>query len=148
MNENELKKAKRINRILICVVIFLVLFGIVTYKKYFDEKRQQEIGEIIHNAFASHKTYMEEAEENLSVMDKMSFSQNGDVLFISIYNIDDELKLEELADSVENAKNERWFSWNYIVVDIFHYKLGMVASIEINVDTMETRNYSWYDEGM
>lgn len=147
MNEKELLKRKTIvNMILVLIIIILIIFGIVSYKKYFDEKREQEIGNTIHNAFYEMPTNIERAEEALSVMDRMSFSQNGDVLFISVYNIDDDLKLGDLGDRIENVKDESWFSWNHVVVDIFHYKLGMVTSIETNLDTMEIRSYGWYDK--
>lgn len=147
MNETDLlKKKTMVNRILVFIIIILVVFGIVSYKKYFDEKRQQEIGNTIHNAFSEISTSIERAEETLSVMDRMSFAENGNVLFVSIYNIDDELELGEFADAIEEVKNESWFSWDYVVVEIFHYKLGMVTSIETNLDTMETRSYGWYDK--
>lgn len=147
MKEKDLLKKKTIvNRILFFIIIVLIMFCIFLCKKYYDEKKQQEIGNTIHNAFSEIPTNIERAEEALSVMDKMSFSQNGDVLFISVYNIDDDLKLGDLGECIENVKDESWFSWNYVVVDIFHYKLGMVTSIETNLDTMEIRSYGWYDK--
>lgn len=146
MNTEELLKRKTIiNRILIAIIAILLCFGFFTYKKYFNEKRQYEIGRSIQNAMTSIKTNLEEAEENMSVMKRMNFSESGDVLFISVYNIDDEVNLGDLADCIEKSKEEKWFDWKYVVVDIFHYKFGMVTSVEINVEDFSIRDISWYE---
>lgn len=144
MSTEELLKRKTIiNRILTAIIVALLCFGFFTYKKYFDEKRQYEINQSIRNAMISIKTNLEEAEENMSVMERMNFSESGDVLFISVYNIDDEVNLGDLAYCIEKVKQEKWFDWKYVVVDIFHYKLGMVKSVEINVEDSSVRDISW-----
>lgn len=148
MDKDELLKRKTaINVILIFIIVILVLTGIISYKKYFDEKREREIGDIIGNTMSDIKTPLERTEEKLSIMDKMSFSANGSVLFISIsYFEDEDLKLEELTNAIYKAKEEYWFIYDYVVTDIWNPKFGMVTSIEMNLDTMETRNCDWYGD--
>lgn len=143
--EEMLKRKTVINRILIAIIAILLCFGFFTYKKYFNEKRQYEINQLIRNSMISTKTNLEEAEENMSVMKHMNFSESGDVLFISVYNIDDEVNLGDLADCIEKSKEEEWFDWKYVVVDIFHYKLGMVTSVEISTGDFSVRYISWYE---
>lgn len=146
MTDKELLRKKTIqNRILIFVIVVLLVFGLISYKKYFDEKREREIGEITRNAMSDTKTTLDKVEEKLSVMDRMTFSDSGGmILFISIYcGPDDELKLGELADAIEEIKDEYWFKYDYVAVDIWNPQIGMVTSIEINLETMGTRNYDW-----
>lgn len=149
MTDKELLKKKTIaNRILMTIIVIFVVFGIISYKKHFDEKREREIGESIHNVMSDAETTLDKVEENLSVMDRMTFSDSGGMmLFISIYcGADDELKLGELADAIEKIKDEYWFKYDYVVVDIWNPQIGMVTSVEINLETMETRSHGWYDE--
>ena len=149
MEDKELlRKKTTVNRILICVIIALLIFVFISYKMYFDEKREREIGKIISNSMSDTKTTLDKLEENLSVMDRMTFHDSGGmVLFISIYCWpDDELKLGELADAIEQIKEEKWFTYDYAVIEIWNPKLGMVTSIEIKLDTMEIRSYGWYDD--
>lgn len=145
MTDKELLRKKTIqNRILIFVIVVLLVFGLISYKKYFDEKREREIGESIKNAMS--ETNLDRVEENLSVMDKMSFSEHSGILFISICCFkDDGLKLGELADAIEEAKEEYWFNYDYVIINIWNPQIGMVTSIEINLDTMETRSCEWND---
>lgn len=149
MTDKELLRKKTIqNRVLILVIIALLIMGIISYKMYFDEKREREIGESIRNAMSETETQLDKVEEKLSVMDRMTFSDSGGtILFISINCWpDDELKLGELADAIEEIKDEYWFKYDYAVIEIWNPKLGMVTSIETNLETMETRSYGWYDE--
>lgn len=149
MTDKELLRKKIIQiRILILVIIALLIIGIISYKTYFDEKREREIGETIRNAMSDTKTTLDKVEEKLSVMDKMKFSESGGmILFISIYcQLENELKLGELADAIEEIKEESWFKYDYAVIEIWNPQLGMVTSIEINLETMDVRSYGWYDE--
>lgn len=148
MTDKELLRKKTIqNRILIFVIVVLLIFGFVSYKKYFDEKREREIDQSISNAMSDLGKTVERSEEKLSVMDNMSFSENGGFLFISICHFkDDELKLGELADAIEKTKDEYWFKYDYVVVEVWNPQIGMVTSIETNLDTMETRSYGWYNK--
>lgn len=139
-----LKRKTTVNVILIFIIVILLLTGIISYIKNLVKER--EMGDIIYGAMTNVETVTEKAEKALSVMERMSFSQNGTVLFVSIYNIDDEFEWEKFSDAIQKAKDEIWFRWDYIVVDVFHYKLGMILSIEINVDTMETKDCVWYDQ--
>lgn len=148
MTDKELLRKKTIqNRILILVIVALLAVGFISCKKYFDEKREREIGEITRNAMSDTKTTLDKVEEKLSVMDRMTFSDSGGMmLFISIYcGSDDELKLGELADAIEETKDEYWFKYNYVVIDIWNPQIGMVTSIETSLETMETRSHGWYD---
>lgn len=64
MNTEEMLKRKTvINKILIVIIVFLLCFGFFIYKKYFNEKRQYEIGKSIQNAMTGIKTNVEEAAE-------------------------------------------------------------------------------------
>lgn len=149
MTDKELLRKKTIqNRVLILAIIVLLIMGIVSYKMYFDEKREREIGESIRNAMSETETQLDKVEEKLSVMDRMTFSDSGGtILFISIYCWpDDELKLGELSEAIEELKDEYWFTYDYAVIEIWNSKLGMVTSIETNLETMETRSHGWYDE--
>lgn len=149
MTDKELLRKKTIqNRILIFAIIVLLILGVISYKRYFDEKREREIGESIRNAMSETKTTLDKVEEKLSVMDRMSFSDSGGtILFISVYYWpDDELKLGELADAIEEIKDESWFKYDYAVIEIWNPQLGMVTSIETNLETMDVRSYGWYDE--
>lgn len=149
MTDKELlRKKTAINRILVVIIIVLVLLGIISCKIYFDEKREREIGESIKNAMSDTKTTLDKVEEKLSVMDRMTFSDGGGmILFISIYCwSDNELKLEELTDAIEEIKDEYWFKYDYAVIEIWNPQIGMVTSIEINLETMEMRSYGWYDK--
>lgn len=148
MTDKELlRKMTILNRILIFTIIVLLIFGFISYKNYLDEKRQREIGQSISNAMSDLEKTVERAEEKLSVMDNMSFSENGGFLFISICHFkDDELKLGELADAIEKTKDEYWFKYDYVVVEVWNPQIGMVTSIETNLDTMETRSYGWYNK--
>lgn len=149
MTDKELlRKKTAINRILVVIIIVLVLIGIISCKMYFDEKREREMGESIRNAMSNTKTTLDKVEEKLSVMDRMTFSDSGGmILFVSIYCwSDDELKLEEFVDTIEKAREEEWFAYDYVVVEMWNPQIGMVMSIEINLETMEMRSYNWYDE--
>lgn len=149
MTDKELLRKKTIiNRVLICVIIALLILVFISCKMYFDKEREREIGNLIRNAMSEQETTIEKVERKLSVMDRMTFSDSGGmVLFISIYYWpDDELKLGELADAIEEIKDEKWFTYDYAVIEIWNPKLGMVTSIEIKLDTMETRSYYWHDD--
>lgn len=150
MTDKELLRKKIIqNRILIFVTIVLLILWVVSYKMYLDKEREREIGEIIHNAFSDTEleTRLNKSQENLSLMDLMNFSESGDMLFISIcYFPQDELKLKEIAETMEELKKDKWFDYDYAIIDIWNPRLGMVTSIETNLKTMETRSYGWYDE--
>lgn len=142
-----LRKKTIINRILIVINIVLLLLGIILLNKYFDEKMEREIGESIKNAFSETETTWDKLEKELSVMDNMSFSENGSCLFISIcYFNDGNLKMGELGNAIEKVKNEYWFNYDYVVVDIWNPQIGMVTSIETNLQTMDIRSYGWYQE--
>lgn len=152
MTDKELLRKKTIqNRILFFVIIVLLILWVVSYKMYLDKEREREIGEIIHNAFSDTEleTRLNKSQENLSLMDLMNFSESGDTLFISIcYFPQDELKLKEIAETMEELKKDKWFDYDYAIIDIWNPRLGMVTSIETNLETMETRSYGWYDEQM
>lgn len=148
MTDKELLRKKTIqNRVLILVIIALLIFGGVSYNAHLDKEREREIGETIRNAMSDTKTTLDKVEEKLSVMDYMGFHESGKTLFISICSFKgDELKMGELADAIEEAKDESWFKYDYAVIEIWNPQLGMVTSIETNLETMETRSYGWYDE--
>lgn len=148
MTDKELLRKKTIqNRILILLVIVLLVFGVISYNAYLDEEREREIGETIRNAMADTKTTLDKVEEKLSVMDYMGFHESGKTLFISICSFkDDELKMGELADAIEETKDESWFKYDYAVIEIWNPQLGMVTSVETNLETMDVRSYGWYDE--
>lgn len=148
MTDKELLRKKTIqNRVLIFAIIALLIFWVVSYNKYLDEEREREIGESIRNAMSETQTPLDKVEEKLSVMDYMGFHESGKTLFISIcYFNGDELKMGELAEAMEESKNEYWFNYDYAIIEIWNPKLGMVTSIETNLETMDTRSYSWYDE--
>lgn len=92
------------------------------------------------------------AEKELSVIDGLSFSEarndKGKILTITSY-IDSEMNVGEefskLGTKLDTVKQEEWFDYDYTIIQAWNENLGLVASVEVNMDNMDMRTYSWYD---
>lgn len=91
------------------------------------------------------------AEKELSVIDGLSFSEasndKGKILTITSYidskmNVGDEFK--KLGSKLVDMQQEEWFDYDYVIVQAWNENLGLIASIEANMDNMDMRSYDWY----
>lgn len=87
---------------------------------------------------------LEKVTESLSVIDGMAFSENENMLFISICHDVGDTELEELGHAIVKIKDKDWFDFDFIVLEAMSKDAGLLWSMEINMNTLEDRTYEWY----
>lgn len=142
-----MKKTKRFTAILLAAVLLGGCGNSGVSQEEYDRvvAEKEEVEKLLEE---SKNLIMEKVEENLSVLDGMSFSENNNALFISICYKDGEFKLGDLGTAIEKVKDESWFIYDYVIIEVWNPQIGMINSIETKVDTLDNRIYEWYKEQM